>query len=61
MALGDDGGVRTVKEEAGPHHTRYEYDYDARGNWTRRIVSWRSEAGVEFQRSNVERRAITYY
>jgi hypothetical protein len=42
-------------------HTRFEYRYDTQGNWTERIVSGRAEQNPDFQRSNIERRTITYY
>jgi hypothetical protein len=56
-----EGTVRTNKEDMRRHDVRYEYQYDAEGNWTERIVSSRMEANAIFQRSNVERRQITYY
>ena len=42
-------------------HNRFEYVYDAQGNWTERIVSHRVEPNPDFQRGNIERRALTYY
>lgn len=38
-----------------------EYLYDDHGNWTERIVSFRLESQPNYQRSNIERRTITYY
>ena len=43
------------------HHTRFEYSYDDRGNWTERIVGARTEPTGEFHRSYIERRGITYF
>jgi hypothetical protein len=40
---------------------RFEYQYDAHGNWTERVVSCLLEPNPDFQRSNIERRVITYY
>ena len=40
---------------------RFEYTYDAAGNWTERIASGRFDRHPEFQRTNIERRTITYY
>ncbi len=42
-------------------HNRFEYVYDAHGNWVERIVSIRPEPNSTFQRSNIERRVITYH
>jgi len=57
----DDGVVRTTEEEPREHHARYDYQYDAHGNWTERVGSYRIGSQPEFQRSNIERRTITYY
>jgi hypothetical protein len=40
---------------------RFVYRYDAQGNWIERMVWYRLEPNLDFQRSNVERRAITYH
>jgi hypothetical protein len=62
VELDDDGVVRTTEEEPRvEQHNRYDYQYDSRGNWTERVVSYRIGSQPEFQRSNVERRTITYY
>jgi hypothetical protein len=42
-------------------HNRYDYQYDSHGNWTERVGSYRIGSQPEFQRSNIERRTITYY
>jgi len=46
-----------------PHrqHNRFAYDYDSKGNWTRRCVSYQLENAEDFQNSHIERRIITYY
>ncbi len=56
----DDGVVKT--EESPPHveHVRFEYRYDAHGNWTERIVWQQMEPGTDGRPSNVERRTIEY-
>jgi hypothetical protein len=57
-----DGG--TVKSEDRPspvQHVRFEYQYDAYGNWTERVVSQRMEPNTDERPSNVERRTIAYY
>ena len=48
-------------EEPIAQHNRSDYQYDAHGNWTERVGSYRIGSQGEFQRSNVERRTITYY
>jgi hypothetical protein len=41
--------------------TRYHYDYDARGNWIRKIVQSRGSAVQDFSTSSVEERTLSYY
>ncbi len=57
----DDGVVKT--EEKPPHvqHVRYQYQYDASGNWTERVVWQRMEPNIDERPSNLERRTIDYY
>ena len=60
--IDDDGVVRTtVEERRVQQHNRYDYQYDSHGNWTERVGSYRIGSQPEFQRSNIERRTITYY
>jgi YD repeat-containing protein len=40
---------------------RYEYEYDAQGNWTKKSTAWRSESNTDFKESTVVPRMITYY
>jgi hypothetical protein len=49
-------------EERPPHvqHVKFEYQYDAHGNWTERIVSQRLEPNADERPSNIERRTIAY-
>lgn len=61
VGVDDQGTVTESPEESHVSHTRYEYRYDARANWTERIVSQRVEPATEFVRTNVERRTIGYY
>ena len=42
-------------------HTRFEYQYDAEGNWAERIVWGRLDPNPNFERSNLERREIGYH
>jgi hypothetical protein len=53
-----DHGVEQPQRE---QQTRFDYQYDSRGNWTERIVRYRIGSQQEFRRSNVEQRTITYY
>jgi hypothetical protein len=53
--------VQYSSDRINVQHNLLEYIYDDHGNWTERIVSIRSESEPTFQRSNIERRMITYY
>jgi hypothetical protein len=55
------GNVHYSPDRVNVQYNRLEYRYDAHGNWTERIVSFQSESEPDFQRSNIERRAITYH
>jgi YD repeat-containing protein len=57
----DDGVVKTEERPSHVQHVRFEYQYDAHGNWTERIVSQRMEPNADERPSNIERRTITYY
>jgi hypothetical protein len=57
----DAGAVRTSDDETTRHHNRFEYQFDAKGNWIERVCSWRAHLEPVFHRSNIERRTITYY
>ena len=59
--LDEDGTVQYSGDRVSIQHTRFEYRYDAHGNWTERIVLIRVEPNPDFQPSNVERRQITYH
>jgi hypothetical protein len=60
-SLDETGNVQYSSDRINVQHNQLEYLYDAHGNWTERIVSIRSESEPTFQRSNIERRMITYY
>jgi hypothetical protein len=57
----EDGGLEYAPDRVDLQRNLFEYRYDAHGNWTERVVWNRLEPNPDFQRSNVERRAITYY
>ena len=59
--IADDGTVQYTEPRVILQRTRFEYRYDAQGNWTERIVSGRAEENPDFQRSNIERRTIAYH
>lgn len=59
--LDENGVVRYTADRVNMQHNRFEFTYDAHGNWTERVVWYRLEPNPGFQRSNVERRAITYH
>jgi hypothetical protein len=57
----ENGAMQYTSDRLSVQHNRFEYRYDARGNWTERIVSIQFEQNTAFQRSNVERRVMTYH
>jgi hypothetical protein len=59
--IDENGELRAAAENTRKYQMRFEYRYDAQGNWTERIVWNRHEPNPDFQRSNVERREISYY
>jgi hypothetical protein len=61
MQIDEGGNLRPTNENTHIQHMCFEYRYDARGNWTERVVWSRLEPNPNFQRSNVARREITYY
>jgi hypothetical protein len=40
---------------------RYDYLYDAIGNWTERVIRTRLEGGADFEFTSIERREIHYF
>ena len=61
MQIDEEGNVRPAMESSHKQNVRFEYRYDAQGNWTERVVWIRLEPNPDFHRSNVERREIIYY
>jgi hypothetical protein len=61
MQIDEEGNLLPANEGSHAQDVRFEYTYDARGNWTERVVWSRLHPNPNFQRSNVERREITYY
>jgi len=61
MQMDEEGNLHRAKETSNTHHVRFEYRYDAQGNWLEQVVWSRLEPNPNFERSNVTRREITYY
>jgi len=57
----DEGRVKSEEQLAHVQHFRFEYQYDARGNWTERIVWLRMEPNTDERPSSLERRTIVYF
>ena len=58
----DDGGAVVVSNEhSHAEQLRLDYQFDARGNWTERTVWHGIVPQPLLQRSNRERRTITYH
>jgi hypothetical protein len=54
------GKARYSADRITIQHNRFSYRYDTHGNWTERVVSYQIEPETDFQRSNIERRTMTY-
>jgi hypothetical protein len=61
MQLNAEGRPTSSGDIERMHEVRFSYEYDARGNWTKRTVSSRVTKEAEFERSNTELRTIEYY
>jgi hypothetical protein len=61
MQADETGNQHFGTENSQTSRAHYDYQYDAHGNWTERIVSTLAETSSTPQRSNVERREIGYY
>ncbi len=59
--INENGAVVYTADRVNVQHNRFDYLYDAHGNWTEMTVSYQVEPSTEFQRSNSERRAVTYH
>jgi hypothetical protein len=57
----DDGLVKTEEKPSHVQYVRFEFRYDAHGNWTERVVWQRMEPNADERPSNIERRAINFY
>jgi YD repeat-containing protein len=61
IGIDEQGNPHPASEHSSCQHSRFEYRYDTHGNWTERVVWSRLEPNPNFERSNIERRRITYY
>ena len=61
IGIDEHGNQHTVSDHSSRQYSRFEYQYDKQGNWTERVVWTRIEPNPNFERSNIERREITYY
>jgi YD repeat-containing protein len=61
MEIDDQGRLQPLHERSHRQNVRFEYRWDERGNWTERTVWMRTGPDRDFERSNIERREITYY
>ena len=61
MRIDETGNVSSTIENSHTQHLRFDYRYDAQGNWTERVVWSRMQPNPNFERSNIVRREITYY
>mgnify|MGYP005838658303 CR=1 FL=1 len=61
LHLGQPGAVEADPATTTSQHTRIEYEYDSRGNWTGKTILSRVPPDGEFRRTNAERRTLTYY
>lgn len=60
LQIDEEWNMQPAKERSYRRELRFEYTYDAQGNWTQR-VAWIRLEDADFQRVKVERRQITYY
>jgi hypothetical protein len=56
-----DAAIHYKPDTISTQRNRFEYSYDTHGNWTEQIVSFQNDPNADFQRSNIERRVITYF
>ncbi len=61
MQMDEAGVLQATKETSSTQNVRFEYRYDAQGNWLERVVWNRLRPNPNFERSNITRREITYY
>lgn len=60
-AVGPEGMLKFVNENVTTQRSRFDYEYDAQGNWTKRVVSIRGDFDSEFRFSNMSLRELLYH
>lgn len=60
-SIAEDGTLSYTPNGSYVQHSRFEYIYDAHGNWTSKKVWSRLETDTEFQLQNITRRQIDYH
>jgi YD repeat-containing protein len=61
MQVDETGNEYFANESSETTSAHYDYQYDAHGNWIERITSSAAQNSSALQRSNIERRQISYY
>jgi hypothetical protein len=61
MPVDETGNEYFANESSETTSAHYEYQYAAHGNWIERITSSAAQNSSALQRSNIERRQISYY
>jgi hypothetical protein len=61
MDLDESGGLQPKEEKSLKSECQFDYKYDAKGNWTERVVSTLHDGLPGLQPSNILRREITYW
>jgi hypothetical protein len=61
MQVDETGNEHFANESSETSRAHYDYQYDAHGNWIERIASFVAQNSSALQRSNIERRQISYY
>ena len=61
MQVDETGNEHFANETSETSSAHYDYQYDAHGNWIERITSSAAQNSSASQRSNIERRQISYY
>jgi hypothetical protein len=61
LSVDDDGNVQEKEDAVRTQRLRFEYQYDAKSNWTEKVTLMWTDSVDDFGRSSIERRAFTYY
>jgi YD repeat-containing protein len=61
VRIAEEGALEATSESRQAQQHRFDYVYDAHGNWTEKVAWTRLDESSPFQRSSIERRVITYF